>query len=70
MERSIAQYEIVVNHNRPDSKCENTRILDSLSDGSEGWLLLCHVTISDDKDGAGREGGSVRANQWVVGCIQ
>ena len=51
--------DFIVNPNRPDSKSENTRILDPLSDGSEGWLLLCHVTISDDKDGARREGGGV-----------
>ena len=54
MRRKMDEVGRVMSRNRmnhkPNSKCENTRVLDSMSDGSQGWLLLCHVTICDDED--------------------
>ena len=45
----------------PDSKCEQPGVPDSLSYGSQGWPLLCHVTITDDEQGARGESGGVCA---------
>ena len=45
----------------PDSKCEEPEVPDALSYGSQGRALLCHVTVTDDKQGARGESGGVCA---------
>ena len=50
----------------PNTKSKDSGGLDTVSDCSQGWCLLCHVTIGDEKHITRGEGGCVSHTHWTT----
>ena len=50
----------------PNTKCKDSGGLDTVSDCSQRWCLLCHVTIGDEKHITRGEGGCVSHTHWTT----